>query len=428
MNAPAAPFSFAAITDKAPAGAQLFTLYGPPKIGKTSFIATIPKLFIIAAEDGLTNITTPPPHFPRPPRTMAEFGLALDAFAAGNRTERRFNHLAIDSLSWVEVLVHQAARAAVRRKNLDDDYKVGWGEVAGVWDELFVRLAALRRQAGCHVWLVAHGVQRPESNAAGDTWQKWDVDVDKKAAPLVRKISDHVLFANFGAQLRKGKGKKTVGEYTGRLLYFRESADHFAGSRSNAPEVTPLDWARVEQVLTAGAPAPADKMRAAIAAIMPELPDADRADIERRLAAAKDGRALAQVLAAAQACQAAAQAEAGEDGEAPTAPPVEPAAPPVAAAPALPAAPPRAAPPPPDDDEELSAAPLGAGQVAPQLPPPAPPEEELTDEQKARRAVDGAGPDAKSRGLAAIEISKLALPGDVRKRFVEELAAKGRPA
>src|SRR5262249_61570144 len=118
--------------------------------------------------------------------------------------ERRFSHLGLDSLSWVETMIHGAARAEARTRNLDADYKVGWGNVATLWDEFFGRIATLRHRCGVHVWLVAHGEQRQESNAAGETWQKGDLQLERKAAGLGRGTGDHGPFPNFASPPHTG--------------------------------------------------------------------------------------------------------------------------------------------------------------------------------------------------------------------------------
>lgn len=420
--APAQPlFNFGTLTTEAPRGAQLLTLYAVPKLGKTHLVCTIPRLFIVCPEDGLLNIPKPAPHFPRSPRTLAELYQALDAFAEGNRAaapDVRFHHLAIDSLSWLELMIHQVARTEMRSRNLDADYKTGWGQVQGHWDEFFQRMLAFRRRAGVHVWLVAHAEQRNEANAEGDQWQKWDLQIDKKAAALVRKLSDHVLFMAYGAQIRKAKGKRSVGQYTGRLIYTRESADHFAGSRSGAPDVVPAEWSRLEAALAFTAPASADKLRAQIAAILPQLSEVDRADVEGRVAAAKTPRDLSNALSCAQSFAAVAQAETEEEpnqdatpmgqGQAPP-PPAEPPPVPAARAPA--------------DEDDDDAPPPALGTAA---PPPVElgPRAGESDEAAAERMVAEAK-DAPAIGKTFVALSKIKnLSSELRQKLADQLRAK----
>lgn len=409
-------FSFETITEEAPRGPSLVTLYGVPKIGKTHLVCSIPRLFIVCPEDGLANIPRPAPHFKRSPRTLTELYQALDGFAEGNRqqtADQRFHHLAIDSLSWLELMVHQVARAEMRTRNLDADYKTGWGQVQGHWDGFFERMLNFRRRCGVHVWLVAHAEQRPESNAEGDTWQKWDLQIDKKAAALTRKLSDHVLFLNWGAQLRKAKGKRAVGQYTGRVLFFRESADHFAGSRSGAPDVVPAEWSRIEPALAFTAPASVEKLRAQIEALLPQLTDVDRAEVEGRVAAAKTPRDLSGALSMAQSFVAAARVDAPDEEEPPPAAPMGETPKP----PAEPAAPASRTPTDDEDDEPPPA--LGAAPAA--GPGPQPGE---GDEAAAERIVREAT-DAGAIGKAFVALSKIkTLSADLRQKLADQLRQK----
>lgn len=108
--ATSAKFSFAHIVQEPNRGAQTFALYGPPKLGKTTLLCGIPRLFILCPEEGLKGIDWPATHFPRAPRNLADLYEAFEAFAEGNRgPERPFCHLGLDSLSWVETMIHGAA-------------------------------------------------------------------------------------------------------------------------------------------------------------------------------------------------------------------------------------------------------------------------------------------------------------------------------
>lgn len=446
----AAPkFSFDNITEEQDRGPQTFLLYGPPKVGKTTFLCDVPRLFIICPEEGLKGIDKPPKHFPRAPRNLAEFYEAIEAFASRNTgPERPFYHLAIDTVSWLADMFAKAARAENRTRNLDNDFKSAWGTVSTLWDELFDKIVAVKRRCGIHVWLVAHGEQRQDSNAAGDTWPKWDLQLEKKAAALVRRSVDHVFFLNFSARLQKGgKGKRSVGQYTGRVIYTRDCADHFAGSRSSVPAEVPAEAKRLLEALSQGVPAPEARLRKELDELLPQLSDNDRAALAAQAREATTPRALAKVVAEAQSILASMGAD---DEEEPPPPPLQ-----AAQAAAAPASTPRQSAPVEDEDEEgppapLHAAPVAAAPVAPPVAPapvakPAPttakpPAEErgvvdasrereealppADDAARARAVVDGAK-DLPAVGKAFVALSKLpGLTSEQRASFAEELRAK----
>jgi hypothetical protein len=129
---------------------------------------------------------------------------------------------------------------------------------------------------------------------------------------------------NFAQRAVKGKkGTRTVGEYKGRMVYFRDSPDHFAGSRSSAPEMCPATPRHLLAALAAPAPADEGKLRADLAALLPRLPEDERLPLEEELRAARGPRDLARVLSQAQAI--AVQYEIDESDEDETASPPAPA-------------------------------------------------------------------------------------------------------
>jgi hypothetical protein len=322
MNAPAVKFDFGQVTTARDEGPQLFLLYSEEKWGKTTFVCDIPNLFIVCPEDGLKGIERPAAHFPRSPRNLPEFYEALDAFERGNvrdgqTGQRPFRHLAIDSASWLETMFNQASRADIKSRNLGSDFQSGHKIVDSRWDEFVERILLLRRRNGVHLWLIAHADKTKEATIDGSTFDKYDLRLDRKAAALLRRSADHVFFGAYRSEVVKGgKGKRAVGRYTGRVLYTRSSAHHFAGSRSSVPEILNATWADLLAALKAGAPAPGAKMRADIEAIASSLSDEDRAVITADLAAAKTDRELMRVLSRAEGFAALAEQEDGEDGDA----------------------------------------------------------------------------------------------------------------
>jgi hypothetical protein len=330
-------FDFSQVTKARDDGPQIFVLYSEAKWGKTTLMCSIPGLFILVPEEGLKGIDDPAEHFPRSPRNLTEFYEALDAFEAGNSRDpktgqRRFRHLAIDSLSWIETMIHQDSRADVGSRNLGSDFQSGHKVADSRWDDFVERIVTLRRRVGVHVWLIAHAEKTKEVAITGETYDKNDLRLAPKAAALLRGRADHVFFGAYRSEIVKGgKGRRTVGRYTGRVIYTRSSAHHFAGSRSGVPEVVNATWPDLVAALKAGTPAPAAKLRADIEAVIASLPEDRRAPILADLATAKSDRDLSRVLSRAEGAAALQQPEDSDEAapakeEAPPATPAEPPA------------------------------------------------------------------------------------------------------
>jgi len=81
------------------------------------------------------------------------------------------------------------------------------------------------------------------SNSGGETWDKWELKLERRVAERLREWADNVLFADLVTKVIKGgKGRRTVGEMKGRILYTMDSADHFAKNRNHLPERLPLSF------------------------------------------------------------------------------------------------------------------------------------------------------------------------------------------
>lgn len=394
----AAKFDLAQATTKPDQGAQLFVLYGREGVGKTWFVCTITQLFIIALEK-LKGIVSPAPHFPTQPASFRDLMEAIDAFEAGNAKgadgKRPFVHLAIDSTTHLERLIHEAARVEENTTNLRSNYSEAKGRVESLWDQLFRRLEVLRTRSGVHVWLVAHGHQIDEAAHDGSTWKKWDLRLEKHAAPLVRSAADHVLFLEQAVVVEKSKGKRAVGKDRGRVIRTREVPGYFAKSKSGVPDTVPATWPDLKKALAAGA-APG-KVRARVDELAKALSPEDAAIIAAEL----ETRPLQEVLAHVQSLLA---VQSEEVAEAPSADAPEPSPEPAPAAPATPAAETPA--PAADVVEETAAEEL----ASPKLPL-----------DRAKELVDGVRRDPSAMAASLREMASLELPASMREAFVAEL-------
>jgi hypothetical protein len=391
----AAKFDLAQATTKPDQGAQLFVLYGREGVGKTWFLCTITQLFIIALEK-LKGIVNPAPHFPTQPASFRDLLEAIDAFEQGNAKgadgKRPYLHLGIDSTTHLERLIHEAARVEENTTNLRANYSEAKGRVESLWDQLFRRLEVLRARTGVHVWLVAHGHQIDEAAHDGSTWKKWDLRLEKHAAPLVRSAADHVFFLEQAVVVEKAKGKRAVGKDRGRVIRTREVPGYFAKSKSGVPDTVPATWTDLRKALAAGA-APT-KVRGRIDELVKGLSPEDAATVAAEL----ETRPLTEVLAHVQSLLAV-QSEESAD-----APPIDAAEP---------------TPEPPAQTEP----------VAPPATTPEVAEEAAADEitsaklplDRARELVEGVRRDASTMAAAMREIAGLELPTSMRDAFVAEL-------
>ncbi len=302
--------SLANVTDEPDSGTQATVVHGPPGVGKTTFVSDASDVVFICSEQGLKGAgQRKVAHFPHP-TSLRDVHDALDELLVGKHA---FRHLAIDSIDWVETMIHEQVCAENDVPYMEGkDFKKLYSAAMPHADRLLKKLDLLRARRRMHVWLIAHSTQIKVANIRGETWDKWDLKLDRRFAERVREWADNVLFAGFVTDVVKGgRGMRTIGRIRGRLLFTVESADHFAKNRNGLPETLPLDFEALRGALNAGRPAPDAQLRARIDTLLTELRPADRASIRESLASYQldNPRRLALILSKAESLCEIARAE-----------------------------------------------------------------------------------------------------------------------
>jgi hypothetical protein len=322
-------FTKAAVTTAPDRSAHSIIFTGRSGIGKTYFVSTLPRVFIIPVEQGLKGASPnhTPAKFEVVPLSVAELIEALTVF----RTEinapidgkRPFAHLAVDSLSGSEALVHKGAQADEKARHMESkEFSVLWSAALEHWKRIQIEITKIR-ETGTNVWLIAHATESSDSTTEGDLFKKADlmfIGPEKRVTEvrnLWRNWAGHVFFLDWLAKVTKGgKGKRSIGQYDGRILYTRETAHHYAKTRLALPEKIPATCEDLFRAMAAGSPQEAAKLKAQIEALLPTLSPENRVRIEKDLVAAKNAVAMAAVLSRTQGMAAVAEEEKQDEGEA----------------------------------------------------------------------------------------------------------------
>lgn len=286
--APVGRFSAANVTTAPDVSAHKFILTGRSGAGKTFFASTIPGVFILPIEEGLKGASPEhtPAHFKATPRNLVELHEALDGFVGLNAKaddgKRPHQHLVLDSLTGIETLVHGSVTDVEKVTHMEaKEYKKLWRAAEPVWVRVQRKLDAIRH-TGVHVWLIAHSAEQIDaSSTTGDVYRKWDLllkgtgDVGVEMRNMWRAWADHVFFIDWVVKVAKGdRSKRSVGKYEGRILYTRESATHYAKTRSRLPPSLPATWDDLRDAIAAGRVAPEAKLRAQVSDAIMQLVDA----------------------------------------------------------------------------------------------------------------------------------------------------------
>lgn len=171
------------------AEAMSFLLTGEPKIGKSTLAASAPSPIFIQTEDGLSGIDAQA--FPLASRLEDVY----EAMGVLLNDEHDYRTVAVDSLDWLEPLVHEY----VCRQNKWDSieapgYGKGYVAAALEWRNFLDGMNALRRQRGMHAILIGHVKQRRIESPTHEGYDAWVLKLHDRAAGLVSEWADVVAF------------------------------------------------------------------------------------------------------------------------------------------------------------------------------------------------------------------------------------------
>jgi len=170
-------------------------LCGVEKIGKSTFASQSPApIFLpVRGEEGIDSLDVA--RFPVA-NTFEDVLAALEILAI---EEHKFQTVVLDSLSTLEPLVWEHTCAQDKAESIE---KVGGGfgkgyiEAAKYWRDLMAALDYLRSEKNMGCILIAHVAIKTFSDPAGDTYDTYEMDINKKAVSALLRWSDAILFAN----------------------------------------------------------------------------------------------------------------------------------------------------------------------------------------------------------------------------------------
>jgi hypothetical protein len=226
-------------------GPQKVLIYGAEGIGKTTLASRFPNPVFIDTEGSTKHLDvarTPAP---------SSWTMLLQQVRWFQQNPYECDTVVIDTADWAEKLCIAHLCARDKKDGLE-----GWGYGKGYTylEEEFGRLLNKLSElidAGMNVVLTAHAWMRkfeqPDELGAYD---RWELKLQKKTAPLVKEWADLVLFCNYkthvinvdGQGAQKGKNKVQGGK---RVMYTSHHPCWDAKNRHNLPEEMPLEYAGI---------------------------------------------------------------------------------------------------------------------------------------------------------------------------------------
>ena len=217
-------------------------LYGPPKVGKSTFGADALAPVFVTTEEGVDNL--PVDQYPMA-GSWQELLANLQAVADG---EHEYKTIVLDTLNGVAELCAQHVCAARFKNDWGPggfaSYGQGWAATSEEFRRLLPPLDKCRAR-GMIVILLAHTGVVSIKNPGGGDYQKFAPDVDKRLWARVSAWADIISRADYDYAITKDKEgrSRVVGDST-RVMISQGSVVEDAGTRVgyHLPTKMPLSW------------------------------------------------------------------------------------------------------------------------------------------------------------------------------------------
>lgn len=195
--------------------AQKIVLYGPEGIGKSTLAAQFPNPLFIDTEGSTAHLDIA--RF----ETIESYKDIKEAILYVGKNPTICQTLVVDTVDWAERMICSYILKLYGWESIETPgYGQGYtvlAEAAQTFLSWLTRLTEL----DINVVLTAHAIMRKFEQPGGEgAYDRWELKLQKKVAPLVKEWADAMLFLNYETFVsnkdRNGKGKVTGGK---RALY-----------------------------------------------------------------------------------------------------------------------------------------------------------------------------------------------------------------
>ena len=220
-------------------------IYGPEGIGKSTLASQFPDAVFIDFEQGTDTMDVArfenPTHFD---------GLIL--LLKSIAQEDVCKTVVLDTADKLESLITDHLCEVNDWKNIEDPgYGKGYTYLAQKWLEVLKACDEVI-DSGKNIVIVAHAAMRkfeqPDEMGAYD---RWELKLSKKTAPLIKEWADMVLFMNYKNNIvedPKTKSKKAVGGK--RIMYATHSPTYDAKNRFGLPDSMDADFSEIAHIFS----------------------------------------------------------------------------------------------------------------------------------------------------------------------------------
>lgn len=232
--------------------ARKVVVYGPEGIGKSTFAAQFPNPLFTDTEGSTKDLNVR--RLDRP----LSMQMVLEQIAFVKANPSVCQTYVIDTADWLEKLCMQSVCARLQIKGIED---IGYGKGYVYVNEDFGRILNQLEELvglGVNVVITAHAAMRkfeqPDEMGAYD---RWELKLDKRNAPMLKEWADEVLFVNYKTTVEKTKDNKYKASGGKRVMYTQHHTCWDAKNRLGLPEETAFSYDVLAPFIPSGASAPA---------------------------------------------------------------------------------------------------------------------------------------------------------------------------
>lgn len=223
--------------------AQKVVVYGPEGIGKSTFASKFPKPVFIDTEGSTKKLDVS--RFDRP----TSWTMLIEQVKY-MKTCKVFKTLVIDTADWAEKLCINHICSTYQKTGIED---FGYGKGYVYLMEEFGKLLNLLEDIvniGINVVITAHAIMRKfEQPDEMGSYDRWELKLEKKTAPLVKEWADMLLFANYKTNVISVSKDKYKAQGQKRVMYTTHNACYDAKNRDELEEELPFDFSQIEHVI-----------------------------------------------------------------------------------------------------------------------------------------------------------------------------------
>ena len=234
-------FDLSSISRTRRVAAPKILLAGDSKIGKSTFAASAPGSIGILTEDGMAGIDGQA--FPLC-TTLADVYSCIGTLL---NEEHEFQTAYLDSLDWLEPLVHAHVCALNQWADIETPgYGKGYAAAAREWKTLLEGFEQLRVQRGMGVILICHVKQKHIELPTADGFDAIVLKLHDKATALCEEWADVIGYAAHRVALKEvkaafGQKEKKALKSSERVLYLEAHPAYPSGNRFGLTDC-PLSW------------------------------------------------------------------------------------------------------------------------------------------------------------------------------------------